>query len=198
MQPSTKYRFEKAGRVIVLATLLFLLSGNSYARESDTQRVWAGLDVFPGLLAADLDITKKRGADGKLLLVLMYIDQKDTARDMARHLEKVKTIRGVPIRIDLSNDALPPIHNDSPFAGIFLTKKLTTGLDSVIEYGKEKQTIVFSPFAQDVQHGVHGGIIISDRIIPHINLETMRVSGIRIKSIFMRIAMLYGNLGSEN
>jgi hypothetical protein len=106
LQLPGKYIVKKTDRAVVLATLLslFLLSGNFYARESETQRVWAGLDIFPSLLAADLDITQKRNSDGKLVLALVYTDQKQAANEMARHLEKIKTIRGVPIRIDLSND----------------------------------------------------------------------------------------------
>jgi hypothetical protein len=42
-----------------------------------------------------------------------------------------------------------------------------------------------------VERGATGGIVVSDRILPYVNMETVRQSEIRIKSFFLRIAVAY-------
>ena len=81
----------------MLLCLLTFFQGNTYAQEWEEPRIWAGLDLFPSLVAADQDIAEKCDSDGKLLLVLMYVDEKEAAEEMALYLAKVKYIRGIPI-----------------------------------------------------------------------------------------------------
>lgn len=57
-----------------------------------------------------------------------------------------------------------------------------------MRYGIKHRIIIFSPFQGDVERGASGGILISDRILPYLNLETMHLSDIRIKPFFLRIA----------
>jgi hypothetical protein len=142
-------------------------------------------------VAADQDIAGKYGPDGKLLLVLMYVDEKEAAEEMALYLAKIEHIRGIPIRVELTDDTSMKSYEDTPLAGIFLTQKLNAELEHVIGYGMEHHTIVLSPFEGDLERGVLGGIAISDRILPYVNMEAMRSWGIRIKGFFLRIAEQY-------
>jgi hypothetical protein len=182
-----------AGRRLLLALLWMFtfLQGNPYAQEWEDPRIWAGLDLFPSLVAADQDIARKYGPDGKLFLVLMYVDERQTAEEMALYLAKIEHIRGIPIRIELTDDTSMKSYEDIPLAGIFLTQRLGRELGDVIRYGMEHHTIVFSPFEGDLERGVLGGIAISDRILPYVNMEAMRSWGIRIKGFFLRIAERY-------
>jgi hypothetical protein len=169
--------------------VLLALTGRVSASDAEAPRVWAGLDLFPSLLAADENIAEKQGPDGKLLLLLMVADEKKAAEEMALHIEKVGKIRRTPIRVEIA-ESLKDYENKT-VAGIFLTQKMRSEFDSVLQYGKDRHVIVFSPFEGDVERGASGGIIISDRFVPYINLKTLNASKIDIRPLFRRIAERY-------
>ncbi len=177
--------------VLVLMLALILLPGALCAGEREDRRAWAGLDLFPSLLAADENISEKQGPDGKLLLVLVYADREEMAGEMAPHLEKIGKIRGIPIRLELSEATSVKDYENIPVGGIFLTQKLSHELDTILRFGKNHRAIVFSPFKGDVERGASGGILVSDRILPYVNMETLRGSDIRIKPFFLRITEQY-------
>ena len=179
-------------RWVLLLLLFACLQGRSaYGGEMESRRIWAGVDLFPSLLAADLDIEGKCTPDGMLLLVLLYVDEKRAAEDMARHLLEINKIRGIPIRVEVSDDITLKKYSDYPPAGVFLTQRITQDLDPIIEFGKRHHILVFSPFEDDVKEGIPGGIIIRDRILPYVNITTLRSSEIRIKEFFLRISKQY-------
>lgn len=156
------------------------------------RRAWVGLDLFPTFLAADDNIDEKKGADGKLHLLLVHRGRSDLAEEMADQLSRIGTIRGLPVRVsEVMIDELDTIPDDAP-AGIFLVERMGDALGTVIRYGRDRHVIVFSPFPGDVENGVNSGMVISDRILPYINVETMRLSGVRMKPFFLRVAERYG------
>ena len=173
--------------------LIFLIKGNIYAGSREDLRAWAGIEVFPSLLAADLDIAKKQLDTGELLLVLLYKDRKDTAETMSTYLNRIKEIQLIPLRIEITSIAsfLEFAEGKKP-AGIFLTQSLRKKeLQPIINYGKEHHTIIFSPFEGDVEKGVHAGIDVTDKVLPYLNKRALQLSQIRIKSFFLKIAELY-------
>ena len=160
-----------AGRRLGLALLGVLLviaplSGNPVAGEQEERRIQVGIKLFPSLLAADRDIAHKREAEGRLRLLLLYRDRREVAERAAERLREVEKVRGIPIAVEVvSIDALAERAGD-PFAGLFLTQRFGDGLASVIELSRERQVVLFSPFEQDVERGVLGGVLVSDRILP--------------------------------
>ena len=175
-------------RCSCLTLLLCLLPGNPYADEREDRRIWAALDVFPRFLASYMDGERKQSTDGTLLLVLVYVDRKEAAEKMARHLEELEEIRGMPLVVEVTDNTSLDTYEDRPPEGIFITQRLARRLISIMKYGRKHHVLVISPFEEDVKQGVPGGIIISDRILPYINMEAMRSAGISIKSFFLRIA----------
>jgi hypothetical protein len=172
-----------------MALLVLFLPFPLNAGDKEAQRIWAGLDLFPSILAADRGIGSKTGPDGKLLLVLKYSDDRSAVQEMASHLEKVTTIRAIPIRIELTKDPSFKSYNDEQVAGIFIAQKISPDfISAAIHFGQKHHVIIFSPFKGDVERGVSGGIIISDRILPYVNMETMQKSAIHLKPFFLRIA----------
>ncbi|WP_208599517.1 hypothetical protein [Desulfospira joergensenii] len=171
--------------------LLLLLCAHAWTLEIKDVRLNAGLDVFRSVLAADLDIRDKRGTDGALLLVLIYTNNKRLAETFARNLEEVRHIQKIPIRVELAvSNALIQYQNEPP-AGIFLVQKIRDELNTVVNFGKKHHIIVFSPFKGDVEEGIVGGIHISDRLLPYINIEAMKASDIKIKPFFLRVSKHY-------
>ncbi|MBN1904690.1 MAG: hypothetical protein JW927_06300 [Deltaproteobacteria bacterium] len=181
-------------RNILLACLaLIMFTGEGvYSVESDELRVNAGLDLFPSLITADLDIAKKRGGDGTITLLLLYTDNRSQAISMSYKLGELKAIRNIPIRVEVSNDLTMSAYADNPLAGIFLTQPLDEKLSGVIRFAVNKGIILFSPFQGDVEKGALGGLYISDRVLPYINNSTMKAAGINIKQFFMRVSVIYG------
>jgi hypothetical protein len=176
---------------ICMASVM-LLCGKAYSVERDELRVRAGLDLFPSLITADLDIAEKKGSDGAITLLLIYTDNRSQAISMSETLSAIKTIRNIPIRVEVSNDLTMSEYTDNPPSGIFLTQPLYERLPELIKYAIDKGVILFSPFQGDVEKGVLGGLHISDRVLPFINKSTMKSADINIKQFFMRVSVIYG------
>jgi hypothetical protein len=174
-----------------LAVMIFS-GGSVYSVERDELRVRAGLDLFPSLVTADLDIAKKKGSDGTVTLLLIYTDNRAQAVSMSETLSALKTIRNIPIRVEVSNDLTMRVYTDNPPAGIFITQPLYERLPEIIKFAIDKGVILFSPYQGDVEKGVLGGLHITDRVLPYINKSTMNAAGINIKQFFMRVSVIYG------
>lgn len=176
---------------LLLIPLLLLSAATSRAGDREESRAWAGLDLFPSVLAADAEIADKRGTDGELALVILYETDRELAAEMARRLARTGTIRGIPIQVEVARETTPVTDADSPPAGIFLAEPRIGDLNAVIRFGRENGRLVFSPFAGDVERGVPAGIAVSDRILPLVNADAMDAFGIRLKPFFLRIAEIY-------
>lgn len=180
----------------VLLILFLVSSAGTFMREAHSSErekalIRAGLDLFSSLLAADIDIDRKKGTDGSLLLTLVYVNDKEAAANMALHLKKIKQIKQIPIRIELQKvDSLLADREILP-AGIFITERIDKRIQDIVGFGIKHHIVVFSPFEADVSRGVLGGIVVRERILPYINMETMRFSGIEIKPFFLRVAKQY-------
>lgn len=187
-----RYKNRLIPGIILINFIIILLSYSmASAVDRDELRVKAGIDLFPSLLTADLDIADKKGDDGFLTLLLVYIDKKSETMEMARVLGSQKSIKGIPVRVEITNDLTMSSYRDKPPAGIFIAQPLGDKLSDVISYAVNNSIVLFSPFKGDVEKGVLGGIHISAKVLPYINLSSMKSSGIRIKNIFIRISVTY-------
>ncbi len=179
-------------KILPLLLAFCLLYSEVAAAEMQAVRIRAGLDLFTSLLAADMNLKEKKGADGALHLMLVYTNDKDRAEHLAKQLEKVGSIRGMPIHVTISYDqSLGRFIKQKP-AGVFLTQPVSSSLEAILEYGRENHIIVFSPFEGDVERGVAGGIYISDRLLPYLNIKALKSSDLHIKSFFLRVSKCYG------
>ena len=178
--------------IICTSHIIILLSfGIAAAIDRDELRVKAGLDLFPSLLTADLDIENKKGSDGFITILLVYTDNRTQATEMALALSQIEKIRNIPIRVEISNDLTMNSHKDRHPAGIYITQPLDEKLSEVVRFAIENGIVLFSPFKGDVEKGVLGGIYISDRVLPYINLASMESSGINIKKFFIKVSVSY-------
>ncbi len=176
---------------MVVFVCLCALGTSSVAGPRDRERILVGLDLFPSLLAADRDIAAKVGPDGKLLLVLVYRDNRENLQSFVDRLRAVGTIRNIPIRIECRHVPLQGYERVVP-AGFFIIERLSRAeVRQVARFGEEHRVVTFSPFAGDVEEGIMAGIFITDRIQPYVNLATMQRASIRLKPFFLRIAKAY-------
>ncbi|MCP4110358.1 MAG: hypothetical protein GY749_33375 [Desulfobacteraceae bacterium] len=198
-----RYKIYSSVPTIILATILVLsvmhrnilaepvMNKNNHADRLEYHRMLMGLEGFAALLNADMDIRSKTN-NGRLILVLIYEDVKQQkAEKLALYLKKIKTVRKIPVQIDLINDTEMKGYKNKKTAGIFLLRKLGAELESVIQYGIKNSVIVYSPYEGDVENGVSAGLLISDKISPYVNMNTMKSSGIRIKPFFLKKTKQY-------
>lgn len=171
---------------LLLGALLFLPL--LPARAMENSRLEAGMDFFPSFLAADADITRKAAPDGHLDLVILHRGDLGTAERLARRLEQVGRVRGLPIRVTLSDDIQLSRFRAHPPAGLFLAQPRIDDLHQVLDWGRKHGRIVFSPFRGDVARGVPGGVSVREVVLPLVNQRTMERWGIRLKPFFLRIA----------
>lgn len=179
----------KCGALSLL--LLCTFASWAYAGEDEDRRIRAALRLFPSFLAADEDLEQKRSPDGSLLLVLVYEDRQLQSKRLAEQLSSREKICGFAIRVELTNDPSLKAYRNHPPAGIFLTQRLADDLSTVLRFGREHRVLIFTPFETDVKRGVPGGIKISDRIAPFVNVRALRSTGIRLKPFFMRVSSKY-------
>lgn len=157
------------------------------ADEQTDRRVLVGLKVFPALLAADRDIALKTAPDGRLHLLVVYLDRPEVAERAALRLREAVAIRDIPLAVDtlpyaeLGDLAAPP-------AGVFLAEWAPEALPSAAAFGIENGRVVFSPFRGDVALGAHAGVFVGDRILPLVNPTALEAAGIRLKSFFLEVA----------
>jgi hypothetical protein len=185
--------------------LLFIFSlaalSPSWSAAADSQssrRAKAGIKLFRAMLAADLDISEKAGADGSLALLIVYNTDSNRPEELALDLNKggksgkPVLIRKRPVKVQISNNASLSQNLNSSFAGIFVAEPLKEEtLRQLISYSINHKIILYSPFEGDVERGVLGGISVEAKVQPYVNLKTLEQSGIRIKPFFMRVSKSY-------
>jgi hypothetical protein len=171
--------------------LALLISPISFADSSDTIRVAVASRLFPSMLAADMELEQKAGANHRLLILVVYLDDREMAEHAAREIKSVGSIRkrDLDVRI-ISLDTLTAYKDKTP-AGIFIGDKLDESLAQVMTFAREHRIITFSPYSGDVEQGVAGGIQVRDRILPYVNLKTLRDSSINLRPFYLKVAETY-------
>jgi len=185
---------KKARLFLATAFLIAFLPGKLKANELSDRRAWIGLDLFPSVLAADDNISGKKCGDGRLRLILVHTGRENLAEEMAVRLKRIKEIRGIPIQVSVVEIHELEKAGDCLTAGIFLVEPAGDGLKAVIRFGRERHAVVFSPFPGDVEKGVTTGMVISDRVLPYVNIGSLRLSEVHLKPFFLGIAEQYDGI----
>ena len=173
----------------ILLLFLCLLSLHAHADEVETRRIMVGLKLFPAVVAADYLVTEKKGKDGRLLLLILHEDNIKQANELANSLRQIDQIKNIPIKVEVHtfneflNQKLPVR------AAAFIAEPANSLINEIINQGITSSTLIFSPFKGDVEKGIHSGFIVSDRILPHVNIQTLNQSGIKLKPFFLRVSM---------
>ncbi len=175
--------------VIVLLTASLAAAAPALARNS--ARLQAGVDFFSSFLAADTKITDKTSRDGHLVLAIVAGTESVQIKKLIRRLEAIGKIRRLPLRVVLTTDSDLKQFKSSPPAGVFIAEPNLGHLDILLDWGRENQRIVFSPFTGDVPRGVFGGVSVREMVLPLVNQRALDDWGIVLKPFFLRIAERY-------
>ncbi|MEG3640585.1 YfiR family protein [Magnetococcus sp. PR-3] len=147
--------------------------------------------MFPSFLSADRNLTSKLNADGQLHLLILYRTEQDRADALVRVMRNRGKLRGKSIHVEaVKLKQLSSYHNQQ-LAGLFLSQSADEDLPHIIKFARHQKVILISPFKGDVEAGVSGGLSITDRVLPYINMGALKASGIQLKSFFLRVAKRY-------
>ena len=182
--------FQKILTGLLIVTIPCLLFAFSEIAGSDNKRLLIGTELFPSFLASDTNISEKTDNDGNLFIVVIYQYDIQTAKDMAKRLKSLGKIRDIPIKVKVSSAQEIEKFDNQKIAGMFISETMIP-LTSIINDSIEKHYIVFSPYEGDVEKGVTGGIYITEKILPYINLTTTHRAAIKMKSFFIRVSKKY-------
>ncbi|MBF0452175.1 MAG: hypothetical protein HQK75_15845 [Candidatus Magnetomorum sp.] len=146
--------------------------------------------MFPSFLASDKNIKNKTGANNCLNILLLFDKQKDKTEALAERLQAIKKIRKIPIHVFVDSIESLKQWDTKQLAGVFLAESVFE-LTPVINFGINKKILVFSPFEGDVEKGVTTGLFIAEKIVPYINMQTVKGSHLSFKSFFLRVSKRY-------
>lgn len=171
--------------------VLSMLSISGYASEKEMRRIMVGVKLFPAVIAADYQLSEKKDKLEFLPLYILYEDKPQLAQDLAKRLTQIKTIKNFPVKVKVSTfDDF--INGDTPPAiAVFLAQSPNGKTQKVLDRAISTSTLLFSPFKGDVEKGIHSGFVVSDRILPYVNLKTMQQSRIKLKEFFLRVSKYY-------
>ena len=174
---------------IILTIIPYIIFAFPLIAKSDNKRLLIGLELFPSFLASDHNIKNKKEND-QLTIVVVYQYNKQIADDMASRLQSLKKIRGIPFHVMVKSVyEIQSIHNQI-IAGVFVSESMIS-LEAIIKQSIVNQFIVFSPFEGDIEKGATGGIYITEKIVPYLNMSTLHKANIQMKSFFLRVAKKY-------
>ncbi len=174
---------------------LVLQLGTSHGEPlwpEDAQRFRVGLNIFAATLGAIESLEARCAPDGKLRVVVVFDGDPGSAREAAADLRAIGAIRGLPLQVTILTSEALALHpwSQEPLGGIFVAN-VGTPPQRLRAWSQEHQTLVFSPFAGDVEAGAVAGIYVSDRILPYVNLPQAKRAGIQFKRFFLQVARPY-------
>ncbi len=183
-------RLRLSGR-IGLILLLYLASTfglTANAQDMLPPRLQIGINLLPAVIAANKGLATIE-ADQNLPIYLVYRDNKHIAGMLRQSLGRIGQIRkrNISIQVIALDDLLaldPGPHNT-----IFIAEQLDTRLPDLVRFAQQKRALLFSPFKGDVKRGVASGFRVTDKVLPMINMESLKQSKIQLKAFFLRIAV---------
>lgn len=195
MEGRSARRWTARCAALCLVGLVGLLQPSHATRadDYDERRVRTGARLFRALLAADLALEHKVGADGKLHVQiyardLSYADS--VAELIAPKAEDPEAkIRGLEVKVETAA-TLPK--SDAALAGVFLAQVPDDAtIEKLIGWGIAEHVVVYSPFEGHVERGVLGGIAVEAKVRPYVNAKTLAASHIELKPFFLKVAKVH-------
>jgi hypothetical protein len=173
---------------IILLGLMPLFGVTAVAQDVLSPRLQIGINLLPAVIAANKSLIADDSSNS-LRIHLLYRENTFLAQQLASRLEKVGAIRKhkleiVPITLDqlLAGEA-------AQFDAILLVESAGDNLQDLIEFAQQRRALLFSPFKGDVELGVAAGFQVTDKVLPLVNMASLKLSKIQLKAFFLRIAV---------
>ena len=175
-------------RFVLLLGLMASLAMPAQAADLVDSRLQIGINLLPAVIAANKAVINSE-ADAELPIYLVYNTDRHLAERLQTRLAQLGAIR----ERRLSITALPLddlLERDiARSSSIFIAEPFVERLPDLIAHAREQRALLFSPFKGDVELGVNAGFRVTDKVLPMVNMPSLKQSKIQLKAFFLRIAV---------
>lgn len=176
-------------RLVLLAALLPpCAAGARDLWPEEAQRLRLGIELFPAVLGALVDLEQRATAERRLRVVVIGSGAKTAAARAASGLRELGAVRGLPLVVEVRP---PESAQGSSAAAAFFVAVPGLPARQLRAWSEQGGVVVFSPFAGEVEKGAIAGLSVTDRILPHLNLRQARRAGLEFKPFFRRVAKVH-------
>ena len=174
--------------IIALLCLASFVGLPSLAQDAASPRLQIGINLLPAIIAANQSLEASDGTNS-LPIYLVYRENRRLAQQLEPSLRRVVEIRKRKLEITtLSLDELLA-NEPAPLSIVFITEPLDRRLPELVELAQQQRILLFSPFKGDVELGVTTGFKVTDKVLPLVNMASLKQSKIQLKAFFLRIAV---------
>lgn len=177
-------------RRLLLLLLLIVPLQAALADEAQQRRVLVGLKLFPAVLAAS-EALGPESTLRNIRVIIVYQDDENSAEELADTLQSIGKIKEKKLVVETVPINRLPQHSSDPPFGLFIAQRNEEDVEVISHYGQQHNVITFSPFRGDVERGILAGIVISDRILPYINRQTLASLPFDLRAFFLKVAEIY-------
>jgi len=174
--------------LVLLLYLATTLGLSASAQEALSPRLQIGINILPAVIAANNGLATIAN-DEKLPIYLVYLDNDHLAEMLKQSIGRIGLIRKHVVDIQtIKLDGLLAL-DPAPFSTVFISEALDSRLPELIRFSQQQRALLFSPIKGDVKRGVATGFRVTDRVLPLVNMESLKQSKIQLKAFFLRIAV---------
>lgn len=176
--------------LILLCSLVPILGSTSLAQDRLSPRLQIGINLLPAVVAANQSLAAT-DVNRSLPIYLVYREDRYQGEQLKQSINRVGKIRGRPLKAEtISLDELLAAE-PLPLGVVFIAEPLDRQLPDLIRFAQQQRLLLFSPFAGDVERGVATGFQVTDKVLPQVNMASLKQSKIQLKAFFLRIAVKY-------
>jgi hypothetical protein len=174
--------------LVILYGLAPILGTTSLAQDGLSPRLQIGINLLPAIIAANQSLAAT-DISQNLPIYLVYREDLYQAEQLKPRIDQLGKIRGrvlevMPISLDALLASAP-----LPLSVVFITEPLDGQLPDLVRFAQQQRILLFSPFAGDVHRGVTAGFQVTDKVLPLVNMASLKQSKIQLKAFFLRIAV---------
>jgi hypothetical protein len=183
----------RALAVAVLYCVCLITALHVDAGEAEERRVRISLEIFPRIVAVDLDLRSKVSTIDTVRLFVVFERDTEAAHHVSEQMKNAfSNIGGLAVEFVVQNAQQAVTSGMEQAAAVFLSDQLSDdAFAAMMKAAVERHVLVFSPFAGDVERGATVGIAISSRIKPYFNVSTLVQSHININEKLLSISQRY-------
>ncbi|MCB1626579.1 MAG: hypothetical protein KDI48_02555 [Xanthomonadales bacterium] len=180
---------------LILAGVMLSLLATAVVRADsyDERRMRAGARLFRALLVADLDLRSRAAEDGELHVVLLGANSSEE-NELRRHMlpqgDAPPQLGGLPMQIEVRE--LAALDGDPRPAAVFIARPLGgQELAQLVQWSRQRQVVLYSPFEGDVERGVMAGLSVEAKVLPYLNQAALEAAGVSLKPLFLKVAKVH-------
>lgn len=174
--------------LILLCGLVSILGATSLAQDALSPRLQIGINLLPAIVAANQSLAAT-DINRHLPIYLVYREDRYQAEQLKPRINQFGKIHGRAL--DVMMISLAELLASEPLAlsVVFIVEPLDQQLPDLVRFAQQQRLLLFSPFAGDVERGVTAGFQVTDKVLPQVNMASLKQSKIQLKAFFLRIAV---------